>query len=183
MAITFVCPHCGKQTDVADQYAGQTGPCANCGQMVTVPSIYAGPPGAPAPSSGPYDSVYPSAKPQPGKPTGESDARSMAMLAHLLGALFGFVGPLIIWLVKKDESRFVDDQGKEALNFQLTLLIAYLVSAILYVVISFVTCGIGSFLPLPLIVTIFQLVFGIIGSVKANNGEYYRYPCNIRMIQ
>ena len=124
-----------------------------------------------------------------GQPTGppgkdsEKEARMFAMLAHLLGALFGFLGPLIIWLVKKDEHPFVNDQGKEALNYQLALLIAYVVSSVLYVIISLVTCGIGAFLPLPLLVTVFQLVFGIIGAVKANNGEYYRYPLTIRFIQ
>lgn len=107
----------------------------------------------------------------------------MAMLAHLLGAFMGFVGPLIIWLTKKDESAFVDDQGKEALNFQLTLLIAYFATGALYVVIAFITCGIGSFLPIPLIVTVFQMVFGIMGAMKANEGEYYRYPFNIRLIK
>ena len=107
----------------------------------------------------------------------------MAMLAHLLGALFGFLGPLIIWLIKKDEHPFVNDQGKEALNFQLFLLIGYVVSGILYVIISFVTCGIGALLPIPLIITVLQLVFGIIGAVKANQGEFYRYPLTYRFIQ
>lgn len=183
MPITFVCPHCGNQTDVADDSVGQTVPCAACGQMVAVPTPGAAPPVSSAPSASPFAGGSPQMKPQPASPAEKSDARSMAMLAHLLGALFGFVGPLIIWLVKKDESRFVDDQGKEALNFQLTLLIGYVASVVLYIVISFVTCGIGSFVPLPLIVTVLQLVFGIIGAVTANNGEYYRYPFNIRMIK
>ena len=51
------------------------------------------------------------------------DVANLAMLAHLLGALVGFLGPLILWVVKKDEHEFIDDQSKEALNFQLTLLI------------------------------------------------------------
>ena len=118
----------------------------------------------------------------PGKDS-EKEARTMAMLAHLLGALFGFLGPLIIWLVKKDEHQFVNDQGKEALNFQLFLLIGYVLSGILWVIISFVTCGIGALLPLPLIITVLQLVFGIIGAVKSNQGEYYRYPLAYRFIQ
>jgi uncharacterized protein len=124
--------------------------------------------------------------PPPGAPPGkdtEKEARTMAMLAHLLGALFSFLGPLIIWLIKKDEHPFINDQGKEALNFQLFLLIGYLLSGILWVVISLVTCGIGALLPLPLIITVLQLVFGIIGAVKANQGEYYRYPLTYRFIQ
>jgi uncharacterized Tic20 family protein len=101
----------------------------------------------------------------------------MAMLCHLLGALLGILGALIMWLVKKDDHPFIDDQGKEAVNFHLTLLICQLVC----LVISFVTCGFGAILHLvPLIL---QLVFGIIGATKANNGEWYRYPFNIRFIQ
>ena len=138
--------------------------------------------GSPFVQPPPPDGYAPNQPGPPGK-NSDGDARMMAMLAHLLGALFGFLGPLIIWLVKKDEHPFVNDQGKEALNFQLALLIAYLVSGVLYVIISFVTCGIGAFLPLPLLVTVFQLVFGIMGAVKANNGEYYRYPLTIRFIQ
>lgn len=100
----------------------------------------------------------------------------MAMLAHLLGAVLGFLGPLIIWLMKKDESAFVNDQGKEALNFHLTLLIAYVVTA----VAATVTCGILFFLPLA--PWLFQIIFGIIGAVEANKGNAYRYPATIRMI-
>ena len=111
------------------------------------------------------------------------DDRQMAMLAHLLGALFGFLGPLIIWLTKKDTSPFVDDQGKEALNFHLTLLIAYAATSVIWIVFMFVTCGFGAFLPLPLVVSVLQLVFGIIGCTKANAGETYRYPICIRFIQ
>ena len=73
----------------------------------------------------------------------DKDACQQAMLAHLLGALLGFLGPLIIWMTKKDDHPFIDDQGKEALNFHLTLLIAYVVTSILYTVLAFVTCGIG----------------------------------------
>ncbi len=98
------------------------------------------------------------------------------MLAHLLGALLGFLGPLIIWMTKKDTSAFVDDQGKEALNFQLTVLIIHLVGFVLVVV----SCGFLFFIPL--VPWMLQLIFGIIGSTKANQGEYYRYPFTIRMI-
>ena len=109
---------------------------------------------------------------QPPKPGGpeDKDACNMAMLAHLLGALMGFLGPLIIWLMKKDESEFVDDQGKEALNFQLTMLI-------LHIVASALTCGLGALITYPL-----GLIFGIIGAMKAKDGERYRYPFNFRMI-
>jgi uncharacterized Tic20 family protein len=102
------------------------------------------------------------------------DATTFAMLAHLLGAIIGFLGPLIIWLIKKDEHPFVDDQAKEALNFQLVILIGYVISSAL----TFVCIG---FITLPALWLI-SVIFGIIGAVKANNGELYRYPFNIRMI-
>lgn len=112
------------------------------------------------------------------------DARTWGMMAHLsallaailTGFLGGFIGPLIVWLVKKNEHPFVDDQGKEALNFQLTLLIAYVIS----IGIAMASCGVLFFvLFVPILL---QFIFGIIGSMKANEGIYYRYPFNIRLI-
>ena len=129
--------------------------------------------------------VQPEPKPgmeykQGGMPS--KDECNSAMLAHLLGALLGIIGPLIIYLTKKDESAYVEDQGKEALNFHITLIIAYLVSSVIYSVISVVTCGIGMFIPIPLAVWIWQIVLGIIASTKASKGEWYRYPATMRMI-
>ena len=113
------------------------------------------------------------------------DACTWAMIAHLsaiiasplTGLLGGFVGPLVIWLVKKNEFAFVDDQAKEALNFQLTLLLAY---AIAYVITT-VSCFLLFFVLL--IPFVLQIIFGIIGAIKANEGQFYRYPLNIRMIK
>ena len=119
---------------------------------------------------GPVPPVSPGSA--PAAPT--SDERNMAVLAHLLGIVLGFLGPLIIWLIKKDESPYVNDQGKEALNFQITLIIAYAVAGALTFVL------IGCFL-LPLVV-VADLVFCIIAGVAAARGEYYRYPVNIRFL-
>lgn len=117
----------------------------------------------PAPAGGPY------AGPEPTK-----DDRTMAMLAHLLGIL-GFLGPLIIWLIKKDQSPFVNDQGKEALNFHLTLLIGWVVG------VATICLGVGLFI-VPL-VWVVGTVFSIIAALKANNGVAYRYPIAIRFIK
>jgi uncharacterized Tic20 family protein len=102
------------------------------------------------------------------------------MLVHLT-ALSGciipfgnFVVPLVIWLTKKDSMPFVDDQGKESLNFQITTTFASLV-AILTLCI-----GIGVVL-IPLVLVL-GVVFVIIAAVKANQGIAYRYPLNIRLI-
>jgi uncharacterized Tic20 family protein len=108
-------------------------------------------------------------------PAPDKDAKTMAMLSHLLGILIGFLGPLIIWLLKKDASPFVDDQGKESLNFQLTLLIGYIIAGA-------TSCLFIGMLIFP-VVWIVGLIFGIMGAMKANEGVAYRYPINIRFIK
>src|SRR5258706_10280107 len=124
--------------------------------MSEIPPTGSPPPGTPSPTppaGAPINYSTTSGVPYSG-PEPDQDAKTMAMLAHLLG-IFGFVGPLIIWLIKKDQSPFVDDQGKEALNFHLTVLIGWVASMIL----NMVMC-IGVFLwPILIIV---QLVFAIL---------------------
>jgi uncharacterized Tic20 family protein len=99
------------------------------------------------------------------------DERNMALLAHLLTIVASWVAPLIIWLVKKDESKFIELHSVEALNFQITVFIAY-------IVIGAVTFGIGS-----LLVWVVSIIFSVIASTKANKGELYRYPISIRIIK
>jgi uncharacterized Tic20 family protein len=103
------------------------------------------------------------------------DEKNMAMLCHLLAIFTGFLGPLIIWLIKKEDSKFVDDQGKEALNFQLSVLIAIIISSVLTVI-----C-IGAIMLMA--VWIVDIVFCIMAAVKTSKGEAYRYPVNIRFIK
>ena len=103
------------------------------------------------------------------------DARTFAMLAHLLAIFTSFVGPLVIWLVKKDEHPFVDEQGKEALNFQITIAIAYVAASLL----SFLCIG---FLLFPA-VGVVDLIFCIMACVAANKGEHYRYPVSLRLVK
>ena len=113
---------------------------------------------------------------QPYAPTIMSDAdqRLWATLAHISG-LFSFLGPLIIWLVLKDRGAFVEDQSKEALNFQITLVIL----GVAMTIITVVTLGIGAFLYLYYIAAV---VFMILAAVAANRGERYRYPLTIRLL-
>ncbi len=103
------------------------------------------------------------------------DARTMAMLAHLLGIVLGFLGPLIIWLIKKDDEPFVDDQGKEALNFQITLMIVYVV------------CAATSCFIVPIFIAlaawVAAVILSIMAGLKANEGETYRYPFTLRLIK
>src|SRR5438128_1055915 len=79
----------------------------------------------------PVPAAPPSEPPLPSPDELTADDKQMGMLCHLLGIVAGFIGPLIIWLMKKDQSRFVDSQGKEALNFHLTLLIGHFIGGAL----------------------------------------------------
>jgi len=128
----------------------------------------------------PPESVTP---PPPSEPVivgPSAEERQWAMFAHL-SALAGLVipfgsiiGPLVIWLIKKDTMPFVNDQGKEALNFNITVAIAAVVCWILFFVL------IGMLL-LPVLV-ILWLVFVILGTIKANEGTTYRYPFALRLV-
>jgi uncharacterized Tic20 family protein len=124
--------------------------------------------------------------------TGEltQDDKLWGMLAHLSALVagwfgFAFLGPLIVWMIKKDQSKFVDIHGKEALNFQLNMLIYVLVGSAINVAVGAITCGLGLFVTIPLlaVVMVYSLVMPIIAGLKANNGEPYEYPLTFRMIQ
>jgi hypothetical protein len=111
----------------------------------------------------------------------EKIARNWAMACHLaglsayIGVPFGHIfGPLLIWLIKKDEIPFVNDQGREAVNFGITLTIFYVAAFIT----AFFLIGIPALLALPVV----HLVIGIIAAMRASEGEVYRYPFNIRFI-
>lgn len=128
-----------------------------------------GPTHTPPPAGGPLQQGprWPDVPPTP-------DEKTMGMLCHLLGLFTGFLGPLIIWMIKKDESQYVNVHGKEALNFQLTCLIGYVASGVLSLVfIGFFTA---------LAIWVVAIIFGIMGTMAANRGETYEYPINIRMI-
>lgn len=116
-----------------------------------------------------------------------SESRSWAMGAHLSalgGALLGgvpaFIGPLVVWILRRDQDPFAADHAREALNFNISVLI-YLAAA---VVLTVVTLGLGllAVLPLGALFAVFWLVVTIIAAVRASNGEYYRYPLSIRLI-
>jgi len=110
---------------------------------------------------------------QSGSPS--KDDSNLALLAHILGIFTSFVGALVIWLVKKDSSAFVGSQALEALNFQITIAIGYLVCMILAVVL------IGALL-MP-VLFIVNLIFCILGAMAASKGEAYRYPFAIRLLK
>ena len=118
----------------------------------------------------------------PGSKEVNKDARMWAMICHLSGlagiilpASGNIVAPLIIWQIKKDNNPFIDEQGKEAVNFQISMSI-YLIASI---ILSFICIGV----PLIIATIIVYFVFLLIAAVKANNGFHYRYPLTIRFIK
>jgi uncharacterized Tic20 family protein len=108
-------------------------------------------------------------------PIASQDDKTLGMVMHIL-CLVGFpiIGPLIIWLMKKDQSPYLDAQGRELLNFQ--------ISYFIYAMISFVLIAVLIGIVLLFAVGIASLVFTIIGLVKAADGKVYRFPLCIRML-
>lgn len=127
-----------------------------------------------------------------GQPTSDSDSRLWSMFSHLavvLGHLMswgflGWIGPLIIFLMYKDRDRFIRYNAAEALNGAIAVVIAQVVLSVLLGIIGVVTLGFG-FVAFPLvgIPALIQLIFAIIGAVKANQGEWWNYPLNIRLVK
>jgi len=146
---------------------------------MTEPNESAPPPPPPPPVSEP-----------PGSAGGISaEQRQWAMFAHLsaltgllTGGLGCFLGPLVIWLVKRETMPFVDDQGKEALNFNITM---FAVSVILWVVGTILLVILIGFLfwLAAFAVFVFWLVMTIIAAIKANEGVAYRYPLTLRLVK
>ena len=109
-------------------------------------------------------------------------ARTWGMLCHvaafvgLLIPLVGnIVGPLVIWLLKREEHAFIDEQGKESFNFEITISICGIIAGIL-------SClGIG--IILAIIVMVVWIVFVIIAAIKSSAGEHYRYPVALRLVK
>jgi uncharacterized Tic20 family protein len=111
-----------------------------------------------------------------------SSERTWGMLCHL-SAFAGYVvvvpfasiiGPLIVWLLKKDSSAFVDEHGKESVNFQITMSIAYAIAIVLcLVVVGFVLLA---------FLGVWITVLVVLGSIKAYSGERFRYPLTIRLV-
>jgi uncharacterized Tic20 family protein len=104
-----------------------------------------------------------------------SDERTMAILSHVLALVANIIGPLIIYLIKKDESSYVKEHAKESLNFQISMaILAFISIPLTFIIIgAFMLLGIG----------ILTLVCVIIASVRASDNKLYRYPLNFRLIK
>ncbi|GAA1983187.1 DUF4870 domain-containing protein [Isoptericola halotolerans] len=115
------------------------------------------------------------AGPYPPAPVSPADERTWSILAHAGGIVLGFIAPLIIWLIFRERSQRLDDQGKEALNFQLTLLIAH--------VVGWVTIWIFIGSLILFAAWACAVIFGILGAVAASRDEWYRYPFKITFVK
>jgi uncharacterized protein len=103
-----------------------------------------------------------------------NDDKNIATVMHLGGTVFSFIPALIVWILKKDDSAYIADQAKEALNFQITVLIAQFIAGILAVIlIGFLFMG---------IIWILNVIFCIIAAIASSKGEAYRYPLCLRLI-
>jgi hypothetical protein len=136
-------------------------------------------PSEPVKSPAPTGEAWPGSAGEPSEqksqqPETSKEARNMAMLCHLLG-IVGFFAPLVIWLIEKDKHRFVDEHGRAAMNYQISIMIYYFVSSALCFVI------VGFFLVAAL--AILHVIFVIIGAVKASKGKPWRYPIAITFLR
>ena len=120
----------------------------------------------------------------------DADRKNWAMAAHL-SALIAFVGvpslvgPLVVWLIKKDEDDFIAAHSVHALNFNISVLIYTVVAALALGLLGLVTLGIGLFLAIPVAIVAFiaWLVFVIQGGIAASKGEAFRYPVTIDFVK
>lgn len=123
-----------------------------------------------------------------------AEVRNWAMAGHLSSliqfvGIFSFLGPLIVWLVKKDEHPFVAEHARDALNFNLSLLLYAAVFAIGGIIVSIATFGVAllALVPIGILLTltigVLWLVLTIIAAVRAANGEPYRYPLTIPFVR
>ncbi|OLT27402.1 hypothetical protein BJF83_02205 [Nocardiopsis sp. CNR-923] len=134
---------------------------------------YPPPPGQPGPEAQPGGHPPHGQQWHGGQPT--PDDRQMAFFAHLGGGLLGWIVPLIIYVIKKDESPFVRQQAAAALNFQLVMLIAYVVSGLLMIVLIGYLTWLAAF--------IFSIVTGVRAGQAVNQGQQFTYPFNVNWVQ
>jgi uncharacterized protein len=104
-----------------------------------------------------------------------------ALGMYVFPAFGNVIGAFIAWIVLKDRSSFADDQGKESINFQISLTLY----AAIGIAFCFVTFGLGILMVVPLlgVMSILQIVFIIVAALEANKGVLYRYPATIRFIK
>jgi uncharacterized protein len=103
-----------------------------------------------------------------------NDDKNIATITHLGGTIFSFIPSLLVWVLKKDDSAYIAEQAKEALNFQITMLLAQFIAGFLVVILV-------GFL-LMAIIWLVNIVFCIVAAISTSRGETYRYPFSLRLI-
>ena len=103
-----------------------------------------------------------------------NDDKNIATITHLGGTVFSFIPALVVWVLKKEDSTYISDQAKEALNFQITVLLAYFIAWILaWILVGFLLMG---------FIWLANIVLCIIAAISTSKGETYRYPLTLRLI-
>lgn len=108
-------------------------------------------------------------------PAGSPSGRTIATLAHVLAIFFFLLGPLVLWLLKREEDPFIDDQGREVINWEITALIAWFIS----ITVGYIM-GFGFLAPLVFLV---KIVFNVVGAVRSSEGQRFRYPYALRLLR
>lgn len=196
MDIRFDCEKCDNQLEVPESSVGKKAKCPVCAHVMKIMQ-----PQSQSHSEASLTREQPVARdesntqtvPQPEINQPERsfastslplDDRTLATIAHASGLVgmftvgtLGFLGPLVIYLMYQQTSSFVASQAKEALNFQISLLLL----TVAITLVGMVTCGIA--IPLLLAVPAMQLIFGIIAPMQVWSGKSYRYPLTIRLVK
>jgi len=201
------CPSCGSEVTSAEEMPSQMSgagdgegvgmlTCRKCGDDMPEEARFC--PGCGASTAAETGEVALSSPPtSASRSYGEvsSGDRNMAMLCHLISFVgivlpFGnILGPLVVWLTQRENSSFVDEHGKESINFQLSLMVYSFVGVLLLIVsaiLIIVVIGIFILIIVGLLILaffVFSFVVVIVASVRASNGEMYRYPLSIRFLK
>ncbi len=124
----------------------------------------------------------PASAPQGIEPSVSADERTWAMIAHfsalatfIAPPIGGVLGPLVVWLAKREQSAFVAEAAKEAMNFNIAVLVGYLVCALLVFVFVGILLGAALF--------VFWLVMTVVAGIRASEGVHYRYPVSLRIVR
>ena len=192
MGIRFICEKCGNELEVPEASIGKKAKCPACASVMRIPDLQPERSqqaeelprqNEPQREEFPHPRTAQTGRPLASNPLGLDD-RVLATLAHASGiigmltvGILGFLGPLVIYLMCQETSKFVASQAKEALNFQISLLFL----SVAVMLLSLLTCGFA--IPLILVVPVMQLVFGIIAPIQVWSGKKYLYPLTIRIIK
>ena len=185
------------QHDAGEQHdaPGRSTPPTGATPPTETPAGGPPPTGTPAGGPPPAGTTPPAGSPPSAPPVqqwpqrSDADRRNWAVGAHLSALVaffvgFAVLGPLLVYLIKRDEDEFVAEHAREALNFQLTWLVGGIVAGIVAVIVSIVTLGLGLivFVPAAIGFGIAWVVFMVKASMAASRGEYYRYPLTVRVV-